>query len=162
MSDKNLASLVDINLDSVVLPPPPELTEEERIAEERKEECDRTSNYGRDSRHVLILEAPVDVSRESFLRDLFGDKPNIPGEAEALPGAPGMATRDLLQPRFPPDALMKFICIIYLFSLLVPLSDQSCFFFFQSCFFRHRHRQSYCAIGALFLQSPIFRGHWGR
>jgi len=107
VSEENLAAIAASDLDSVILPPPPELTPEELLAEEQKEEADRQSNYGPDSRHVLIMEVPEDVSRESFLRDLFGDAaPNVPGEAEARPGAPGMVTRDILQPPFAPEALV--------------------------------------------------------
>ena len=106
-SEENLAAIAVDNLDSVILPPPPELSLEELLAEEQKEEANRESNYGPDSRHVLILDPPPGISRESFLRDLFGDAtPNVPGEAEAQPGAPGMVTRDLLQPPFEPEALI--------------------------------------------------------
>jgi hypothetical protein len=104
-----LAALATIDANEVVVPPP-DLTPEEEAELEAEEAAEKNEVYGEDSKHVLLMDVPEGVNTRTMLEALFGsDAPNIPGEAEALPGDPQMLARDTLQPTFPPEALVNDI-----------------------------------------------------
>ena len=107
-----LASLEALNIDDVVLPVPTDLSAEELKEAEEDEERERNGIYGADASHNLIIDLPPEVGREDFLRCLFSKAPpNVPGEAEALPGDPNMLSRDVVQPRFPVESLVDEIAL---------------------------------------------------
>ena len=60
---------------------------------------------------MLLIDTPVGVERDAFLRSLFGNEPNVPGEAEALPGDADMLHMKHLQPHFPPEMLLNEIAV---------------------------------------------------
>ena len=102
-----LTALESANIDDVVLSPPTDVAEHELQEAEEKEDRERDGIYGADAAHALMLEVPAEVNKEDFLRSLFSNAPpNVPGEAEAVPGDPNMVTRDLLQPPFPASAVV--------------------------------------------------------
>jgi len=102
-----LTELESANIDDVVLSPPTDVPEQALQDAEQKEDRERNGLYGADAAHALMLEVPAEVNKEDFLRSLFSNAPpNVPGEAEAVPGDPNMVTRDMLQPRFPASAVV--------------------------------------------------------
>ena len=107
LDENALAALATIDANLVVAPPP-DLTEEEEEELEAEEAAEKNEIYGKDSKDVLLMDVPEGATTKTMLEALFGDDaPNIPGEAEAQPGDPGMLTRDALQPTFPSEALVN-------------------------------------------------------
>jgi len=111
IAEDNLAALGTVDASDIELPALNEDSDDDEAGhahEDAKEHADRQSIYGADAQHTHLMEAPEGVTAESFLRSLFSDAPeNVPGEAEALPGEPGMLEGIQLQPHFAPDCLVN-------------------------------------------------------